>query len=174
VSSAGIPREPIPVLEALGREFDRAVRDAPRPQRSLVAPGWRLIIPVLIAVMVAFMTLTAPGRALVHEVGELVGVADDKAAIESICAKTRYCKVIEGIDTPAGSTRTRLVTPGDALAGQGRTVNSCPEAAAAYAAAGIGVDAFVGPCPAPAALPAPTESGGDRHLDRALDDLPGM
>lgn len=173
MSSAASPREPIPALEALGREFDRAVRDAPRRRSPLVAPGRQVIIPVLIAVIVAFMALTPVGRALAHHVGELVGITDERAAIEAICADSSYCRIVDGTETATGSSRTTLVKPGEALVTEGRTISSCPDAAAAYAAAGIHVAAFVGPCPAADEFPKPNLGGGDASLDQARDDLRG-
>jgi hypothetical protein len=173
VSSPATPSEPIPVLDALGREFDRAVRSAPRWRRLPTALSWRLAVAVLIAAAVAFTTLTPTGRAVADRVGELIGIADDKAAIQAFCGSSRPCTVVDGFASPTESSPTRLVRPGEALAQEGRPISSCPEAAAAYSAAGIHVDAFVGPCPSTDELPAPTGGGADANLGRALDDLPG-
>jgi hypothetical protein len=147
------PLTPISAVEALGRELDRAVHAPPRRVRVASAADWRLVLPALGAAAIAVGALTPAGAAITDRVGQLVGLADEQAALEEFCGETRACTIVNGLADPRSSDSVQVVRPGQALATDARPPSACPEAAQAYAAAGVTVDAFLGPCPDPGSIP---------------------
>jgi hypothetical protein len=140
---------PMPALAALGQEFERLAA-APRPVRSrlpVVAP-WKVAMSAVATTLAVFLLATSPGQALARHIGELFGVTQEQRLLEPICGYSSPCVIVNG----AAGTGPALVT-GTNLLKEARPASECPEAAAAYLAAGVLVNAFLGRCPDPADLP---------------------
>jgi hypothetical protein len=78
------------------------------------------------------------------------------AAVEEVCGDPQSCLLISTLADPAaGDSHDELLLQVDqAVARWGKPASACPEAAAAWEAAGAPVDGFIGPCPSPAEAPA--------------------
>jgi hypothetical protein len=170
----GPPKRPIPALEELGRELARAVErhESKRRQLNWKLDRWlRFALPglVVLAIVVPF---TPVGTAVTDRLADLVSVRAERLAVKEYCPPGgRACVVVDGLASPNASPR--LVRPGQALAIEGRALSYCPEAAAAYEAAGVRIDAFVGPCPTPEQLPEPGNHDSSRNLEQALGERQG-
>lgn len=108
---------------------------------------------------VALVLMGAVGVALAQTGnGEETPSAEQQAAADRVCGGPPPCLVINGYADPAADDSDHLVQIDDALATEGKPASACPRAAAAYEAAGVPVDAFLGPCPDPAEAPGPADA----------------
>jgi hypothetical protein len=111
----------------------------------------------LIAAAVAALVLAGAVGVAIAQTGngENTTSAEQKAALEERCFAPSGCMLINGFADPnAGdSNDAGLVRVGHAIAAWGKPASACPEAAAAWEAAGAPVDGFIGPCPSPAEAP---------------------
>ena len=80
----------------------------------------------------------------------------EQEALEELCRGPSGCLLINGFADPSAgdSNDAGLVQLDHAIAAWGKPASACPEAAAAFEAAGAPVDGFMGPCPDPAEAPA--------------------
>ena len=91
--------------------------------------------------------------------GEEETTGEQEAAVEEVCGETRFCSLWNSFADPAaGDSNEKLVQVGDAIARWGKPASACPEAAAAFEAAGYPVDGFIGPCPDPAEAPSRSDA----------------
>ncbi|MGH2961729.1 MAG: hypothetical protein ACRDL3_06015 [Solirubrobacterales bacterium] len=116
----------------------------------------------LIAAAVAVLVLAAAVGVAVAQTGngeEDATPAEQEAALEEVCGGSPSCVLFNSLADPAaGDSNENLVQVGDALAKWGKSASACPEAAAAFEAAGAPVDGFIGPCPDPAEAPSPADA----------------
>jgi hypothetical protein len=105
-----------------------------------VVKGRLAILTLVLAAAPASVVLAQGG-------GEGLDAGADRAALDEFCSGVGPCMIVNGHADPTARDSTQLATPGDVLASGGNAPDACPNAAAAYAAAGVDVDAFVGPCP---------------------------
>jgi hypothetical protein len=109
----------------------------------------------------ALVLLGAVGIAVAHTGnGEETTTDEQEAALEEVCGeKPRFCTLWSSFADPAaGGSNEKLVQVGDAVARWGKPASACPEAAAAFEAAGYPVDGFIGPCPDPAEAPSRSDA----------------
>lgn len=68
----------------------------------------------------------------------------------AVCGGPPPCTAVNSLADPTtGGEDGEVMQFEEALATRGRPASACPTAAAAYEAAGLHVDAFIGPCPDP-------------------------
>jgi hypothetical protein len=100
-----------------------------------------------LAVAALFTCAAVAGLAMAAE-SSPDAASPEQAALERFCANEHPCVVVNGAADPAATgDDADLVRLGESLAASGKPPSACPKAHAAYAAAGIDADAFVGPCP---------------------------
>jgi hypothetical protein len=78
--------------------------------------------------------------------------------------------IVNGHADPSATDSTQLATPGEVLASGAKGPDACPSATAAYEAAEVDVDAYVGPCPD--ADVAAAEAGQVRASQLAPGEVP--
>ncbi len=104
----------------------------------------------LTGVMVPALALALGGLSAFALAQEQGPASPDEAAVEAICGGPPPCTAVNGLANPSSAGADGEVMQFQhAIATRGRPASACPEATAAYEAAGVHVDAFIGPCPDP-------------------------
>lgn len=100
-----------------------------------------------LVLLVGVSAVTIAGLATASSGGQGSEQASDSGSglpprFDGLC-EGGVCTVVQGRTDPSDPS----ATAGERLAAHGTPAGECPEATAAYAAAGREVDAFMGPCP---------------------------
>lgn len=110
-----------------------------------VEEGWvgaRLKVAGATVVVAAIVTVAFTSLAEGDGGDSAANSAEVPAELAEFC-DAMPCTIINNLDLSADVP----LTPGASLSKYGKAASECPEAAAAYEAGGLEVDAFLGPCP---------------------------